>query len=321
MTNYRTIEQASAPTPPADEAVIPGMPVATAPGTPGTRGDSGSWLISGRSQMRERSPLKLDIRASLLVYAARLKPSREPPLRKFGPVWQYWHSGRDNAPNICQTCFDSVRLYAGNREIIILDDSSIGQYIRLPPHVLAKREQISPVHFADIVLSYLLTEYGGTWLDTTVFLTGSIDHITSDLPFFAFTRPNDPLVLSSWFMHSAAGHPLICAMRDMLTDYWRANDAVPDYHYFHFLFEAAISLHPELRQAWQAVPVLLTGYHGFPRQLHDALSAGFSESVFRDICKRTPVHKLSWKLPEAALAEAKKLPEFVSRYRLIRDDE
>ena len=283
--------------------------------------NSSSWLIAGRSQMEERSPLKLDVRTSLLVYAARLKPSPEPPGRKFGPIWQYWHSGRDNAPDICQTCFDSIKLHAGDREIIILDDNSIDRYIRLPPHIRAKREQITPVHFADIVLAYLLVEHGGTWIDTTVFLTESIDHITSELPFFAFTRPNDPLVLSSWFMHSAAGHPLMCAMRDMLTDYWKDNEVVRDYNYFHFLFESAITLHAGLRQAWEAAPFLLSGHYGFPCQLQDALTAGLSESVFEDICRQTPVHKLSWKLPEAALADAKKLPQFVSRSRLVRDDQ
>jgi hypothetical protein len=113
----------------------------------------------------------------------------------------------------------------------------------------------------------------------------------------------------------------MCAMRDMLTDYWKDNEVVPDYHYFHFLFECAITLHAGLRHAWEAAPFLLSGFHGFPRQLHDALGAGLSQSVFEDICRRTPVHKLSWKLPDAALADAQKLPQFVSLSRLIRDDE
>ena len=190
-----------------------------------------------------------------------------------------------------------------------------------PPYLLAKRDQISPVHFADIVLSYLLAEHGGTWMDTTVFFTGSIDHITSDLPFFAFIRPGDPMVLSSWFIHSAAGYPLMCAMRDILTDYWKTNEVVPNYHYFHFLFECAITLHAELRQAWEAAPLLLSGERGFPRLLQTALNVGLSEEIFQQICRRTPVHKLSWKLPQAALADAKKLPEFVSRSRLIGDNE
>jgi hypothetical protein len=314
----RIIEQASTPTPLGDEAGTPGTPM-TSPSTPGfteAAGDSSKWLIAARAQMAERSPLNLDVRSALLVYAAKLKPSWEPPKPKFGPIWQYWHSGLQNAPDICQTCYASIKLHAHGREIIFLDDNSIDRYIRLPPHVVAKREKITPVHFADIVLAYLLVEHGGTWMDTTVFLTGSIDHITADVPFFAFSRPNDPQVLSSWFMHSAAGHPLMFAMRDMLTDYWKDNETVADYNYFHYLFECAITLHAELCQAWRAAPYLLSGHHGFPRQLQDALKAGLSQSVFEEICRRTPVHKLSWKLPKAALAEAKKLPEFARSFQI-----
>src|SRR5208282_3885596 len=60
---------------------------------------SSGWLMDARSQMQERSPSTsksaLHFSCSLFVYAARLKLSQEPPRRKFGPVWQYWHSGRE----------------------------------------------------------------------------------------------------------------------------------------------------------------------------------------------------------------------------------
>src|SRR5438132_1280872 len=99
VTNQRTSEQASMPTLGGGEAVASGAP--DTPGGTEMAGDSSSWLIAGRSQMAERSPQKLDVRAPLLVYAARLKPSQEPLGCKFGPIWQYWHSGRNNAPDIC----------------------------------------------------------------------------------------------------------------------------------------------------------------------------------------------------------------------------
>jgi hypothetical protein len=263
--------------------------------------------IAYHDQMQRRSPIELEGRTSLLDYAMRLTPSPEPPTREFGPIWQYWHSGKANAPEICQLCFDSVSNFAAGRAIIILDDTSLQQYIRLPPHIWLRREQMLNAHFSDIIRSYLLAEHGGTWIDATVLLTGAIDHITSDLSFFAFTRPNDPLMLSNWFIHAAAAHPLICALRDMLTDYWLVNERIQYYQLFHFLFECAITVHANLRQAWQAVPVLLTGRHGFPRQLQDALNSALSESVFQDICRRTSVHKMSWKLTGAAVAEARKL--------------
>jgi hypothetical protein len=275
-------------------------------------GSGGRW-VSAFAQMQQRSPIDLADRVSFLDYAIRLTPSPEPPRREFGPVWQYWHSGQENAPEICQICFDSISSLAPARTVVVLDDTSLHRYVRLPSHILSRRGQMLISHFSDIVRTYLLAEHGGTWIDATVLLTGPIDDITSGLPFFAFTRPNDPLMLSNWFIHAAAGHPLICAMRDMLTEYWRENETVRHYHLFHLLFECAITVHAQLRQAWQEVPILLTGRHGFPRELQDALNlGGLSQSVFQDICRRTPVHKLSWKLGDAALAEGLKLRRFMS---------
>ena len=187
--------------------------------------------------MQQRSPIDLELCASLLTYAARLAPSQAPEQLIIGPIWQYWHSGRDNAPEICRTCLHSVGRFAADRPITVLDDRSLHQNVHLPSRILARREQMSITHFSDILRSYLLAEHGGTWIDATVLLSGSIDHITRHLPFFAFTRPNDPLMLSSWFMHSVRGHPLMCALRDMLTDYWQENELLQHYNLLHFLFE------------------------------------------------------------------------------------
>ena len=50
--------------------------------------------IAYHDQMQRRSPIELEGRTSLLDYAMRLTPSPEPPTREFGPIWQYWHSGK-----------------------------------------------------------------------------------------------------------------------------------------------------------------------------------------------------------------------------------
>lgn len=134
--------------------------------------DRSEELVSARSQMQQRSPIDLEVRASLLTYATRLTPGQAPLRRGVGPIWQYWHSGQHTAPDICQTCFNSVNHFAAGRTIIVLDDKCLQQHIRLPSHILARREQMSITHFSDILRSYLLAEHGGTWIDATVLLTG-----------------------------------------------------------------------------------------------------------------------------------------------------
>lgn len=265
------------------------------------------WPVKQKFALIEMAARSIDdirIRSSFLPCARYIKQYRMPDNQHFGPIWQYWNSGVNECPPIIRECIESVRCRAAGREIIVLSDKTLHNYVTLPPHVVAKREKMGTTHFSDVLRVSLLAQYGGTWVDASVFLTGGIDEITATLPFFVFTRPNDPYMLSSWFIHSVAGHPLVCAMRDLLTEYWLTQDELNAYFTFHFLFEAAITLHIDLREIWEKTPRVSAET---PHLLQNALLNGSRFEHLRDICRSTAVHKLTWKFPEAVLLEAERI--------------
>jgi hypothetical protein len=261
----------------------------------------------GRIEMAIRSILNLKIRWSFLPNARSVKQYQTPDAPRVGPIWQYWNSGAIGRPPIIQECLASVPRHARDREIIVLSDDTLPNYLTLPAHILAKRQQMGATAFSDWLRVSLLAEHGGTWIDASVLLTGSIEKFTAPLPFFVFTRRNDPWMLSSWFIHSVAGHPLACVMRDLMTDYWLIEDEARAYFIFHFLFEATLTLHADLRGIWKKTPKM---FADVPHLLHDALLAGSSSEQLRDICCRTPVHKLSWKYSEPVLLEAERIAKW-----------
>jgi len=257
-------------------------------------------------EMAIRSLRHIKTRASFLPDARYVKQYQIPDCQRFGSIWQYWNSGADRAPPIIQECMASVRRHAKGRAIIVLSDDTLHKYITLPDHILAKRDKIGATQFSDVLRVSLLAQHGGTWIDASVLLTGGIDDITSAIPFFMFTRPNDPYMISSWFIHSVAGHPLVCAMRDLQTEYWAAHDEVRAYFMFHFLFECAITLHSGLRRIWKQTP---TVFAKSPHLLQKALLARSKFERLQDICRRVrpAVHKLSYKFSEPVLAEAERI--------------
>jgi hypothetical protein len=268
------------------------------------------WPIKGRLaqiEMATRSVLNLKFRLSFLSNARYVKKYSLPDCQRVGPIWQYWNSGADSRPRIIRECMASVRSHIMGREIILLSDDNLHDYITLPTHILAKREQMGATAFSDWLRVGLLAEHGGTWIDASVLLTGSIDKFTSTLPFFMFTRRNDPWMISNWFIHSVAGHPLACVMRDLMTEYWLTQNEVRAYCMFHFLFESALTLHADLRATWKKIP---TVFAEVPHLLHDALLAGSDFQQLRDICCRYPLHKLSWKYSEAVLLEAERIAKW-----------
>jgi hypothetical protein len=265
------------------------------------------WWIRERLaqlEMLARSDIDLGIRASFLPEARFVKEYPMPDSLRFGPIWQYWNSGADRCPPIVRDCVASVRRHAGNRDIIFLNDDNVRDYATLPTHVWQKRELIGATKFANVLRVSLLAQHGGTWIDTTILLTGGIKEFTPDVPFFTFTQPNDPKHVTNSFIHSAAGHPLVCMMRDLQTAYWLKYDKTREYYMYHFLFESAITLHADLRAIWQKTPIVfLEPTH----LLQKALLSGSNFERLQEICRRTPLHKLSYKFPKPVMRQAERV--------------
>ena len=247
--------------------------------------------------MRNRHPASLDVRVALLKYCADKSFNQDfHGSVTRGPIWQYWAQGRSDAPPLVKECFRSVERHCTDRQIIVIDDQSIEQYVEIPA-CMEKVRRSNKTHFSDYLRVALLLKYGGTWIDATVFLSGAPDHALVEAPFFAFTRPADPFLLSSWFIHASAGHPVISALKTCLERYWTDREDLIDYFLLHFLFEGLVTLHPELRRQWNAAPRYSSAIaHEMQGALHDE----FSEKRYSYFASRSNVHKLTYKLPEAS---------------------
>ncbi|WP_151676196.1 MULTISPECIES: capsular polysaccharide synthesis protein [Acinetobacter] len=90
-------------------------------------------------------------------------------------IWMYWDT--DNIPNIVKLCIKSVKTHCFDYEVNILNSSNINQYIDLP----LLNEDVLPAQKADLIRLELLTNYGGVWMDASIFLTENLDWILSKL--------------------------------------------------------------------------------------------------------------------------------------------
>jgi mannosyltransferase OCH1-like enzyme len=252
-------------------------------------------IFRAKKEMYRRSAEAIDVRTTLLNYCKFSRDTvSDSPSRSsnFAPVWQYWDTGPDNAPEIVKACMRSVRRHVKDREIIVLTDKSLEQYVEMPD-VFLKVRPISKPHFSDLLRVTLLSKYGGTWLDATVLLTGPIREEILRSSFFAFRRDEDPIVVSSWFLHSSAHHPLVEAMRQSLLDYWKHNDALIHYFTLHFIFEGLTSLYRSLRKEWDAcIPMRA---YPWPHEMQANLLKRYDAALYDQIASETNIHKLTFK--------------------------
>lgn len=216
-------------------------------------------------------------------------------------VWICWFQGLDSGPHVVKKCIASVQENLSDREIIVLTDENYRQYITFPNYIKEKIRQgsISKTHLSDLLRLELLTQYGGTWIDGTVFCSSSdipSYMLDSNLFLFQNLKPGldgQALAISTWFMTaSKPHHPLLELTKDLLYFYWQQNNTMVDYFLIHHFFQLAIEEFPEF---WSKV---IPFNNSTPHILQLRLFEEYDEKIYQAIVNQTPFHKLTYKFEE-----------------------
>lgn len=100
-------------------------------------------------------------------------------------IWVFWGQGEAAMPPLIQACYWQLKQH--NKKVVLINCGNVGEYISLSPVIFRKVKMgaISWAHFSDIVRNMLLAQYGGLWLDATVWVSGRlpIDQL-KEMPLF-----------------------------------------------------------------------------------------------------------------------------------------
>jgi hypothetical protein len=206
-------------------------------------------------------------------------------------IFWLWFEGKKKAPNISKACLNSIYRYCKSHEIIIINKKNISKYVHFPPFIInkIKKNCITITHFSDLLRLELLIKYGGTWIDSTVLITEYNDNLfNSDLFFFKVNE--NYFVGSSWFITAEKENPVLKTTRDLLYEYWAKNDKIFDYFLFHYFFKMAFDKY-HLDYKNMQVYLSISAH-----KLQSVLFKLFNEKNYIDIIKKSPVHKLTYKI-------------------------
>ena len=223
-------------------------------------------------------------------------------------VWFYWNDGVENAPEIVKICLKSIRKHIKNMEIIQLDSRNISNYIKLPKYIIDKYKAgiICEAHFSDIVRVNLLNEYGGLWMDSTVFLTGAIpdDMLQSEFfaPILCDINPKKsekfvikdlllPGIFCNHFMFSAKPHNYVTeCMVAFLNEYWKDRNWAD---YFFFYQFTAIALEEDNKFFDIFLNLIRKNYYTERPflELDTNLNKKYSKQLWEQI-RQFPIHKI-----------------------------
>lgn len=245
--------------------------------------------------MLTRTRSQINRRVKFIPYALNVKPYPGiAPKKILGKpvIWQYWNSGIQNAPDIVKSCLKSVEKYVPkNYELIRLDDTTLKDYIDIPLELQNKK--VSPAHFADVVRLILLHQYGGIWMDATIYLTGQISKTILEAQFFVFKYPEKIwAMMSNWFIVAKPENTLIALLLSAILNYWKNNAIAQDYFLFHYLFECVLLGNTSALKEYQKCPWVSSQ---IAHTLQYDLKKPFTPNRWAEISKKTSIHKLTWK--------------------------
>lgn len=225
------------------------------------------------------------------------------PHIKSNKVWICWLQGIENAPTLVQKCVQSIQENMLDKEIILITKQNLSQYVQFPDYIWAKWEKgiISPAHFSDLLRLELLINYGGLWLDATVFCTSNNIpdfYFDSDLFFYQSLKPGrdgKSIYPSNWLIGAKTNNKILHACRHMLHKYWESNDFVVDYFIFHHFLSIIMDYYRE--DSLKVVP----RDNSAPHMLLLRLFEPYDQQMWEYIKQQTPFHKLTYKFDEQQL--------------------
>jgi hypothetical protein len=233
-------------------------------------------------------------------------------------VFSIWLQGEEQAPKIVKSCWDSIRRYC-TAELVVLDASSIGNWIDLPSVIWEKWKsgRIKPAHFSDICRVELLWKYGGYWMDATDYMCHPMPEFIIQEPFFVYLgdETGTSPFIQNCFIRAYAHHPVIGAWRQIILTYWEQHSKAFDYFLPHRLFRHIVLSNTYVSELFNQMPhichdcthrVRWGGYWELP----------FNEKKFQQLSSEGAFQKLEYKSNSAKSPYKGTLADYIVNGRI-----
>ena len=219
-------------------------------------------------------------------------------------VWVMWWQGEDCMPPLVKATFASIKRHAAGREVVLITKDNISEWVKLPPCISSKITQgkITYTTLSDYIRYYLLSNYGGLWVDSTMLMVKDIPHNVLTGSFFSLKRVKlrnrFNVSLSRWngqFLSSTQAHYHIFeTMRLLWEQYWEKFDANIDYFMTDYLLAFAYENDSDIRAAVDNVSpsnekLYALGY---------ALNKPFDKDEWKRMKEGQDMFKLSYKVKD-----------------------
>lgn len=224
-------------------------------------------------------------------------PNQEIERTNTGPIWACWWQGEDNMPPIVKVCWEQLCSINLGRKVILITKDNYKKYVSIEPHIVRLFEdgQISITHFSDVLRFNLLNNYGGIWMDSTIYVNESASKLLGS-PFITLSVDYSEKYISrgqySTFLFGGnRGNSLFKFLVDSYNLYYKKYRQPIDYYILDYMIAYAYEKNAEIRNLINSYAVKMSNLY----VVHKALNQEFDEQI-SEVLKNTPFNKLTWKI-------------------------
>lgn len=216
------------------------------------------------------------------------------------PIWICWWAGEHSAPTLVKRCIESIYANCGDHPVRLITDKNYREYLSIPEYIMARFDtgKMGTAHFADYLRVCLLEQYGGLWLDATMFCSQPVSESCFEMPFFTCksdAKKGSYLSDFQWVTFCLGGwkhHVFYRFMKDAFEHYWEKEQKAIDYLFFDDIIYLAKKHIPAIQEAMESVPV--NNIHR--DDLQAAMNEALPENEFWNVIQKdTGLYKLSWR--------------------------
>lgn len=216
------------------------------------------------------------------------------------PLWVFWYQGFDHAPNLIKAINRQLIKCKGEHNVILLDKENLSHYVCFPDYIWDKvnRGVISLTHFSDLIRMFLLSEYGGYWIDSTVLLSNPLPNYATSYYSIRNNQTSRRHVgggknWSAFFIGTGEKNAISKFILNMFIEYWKKENHMIDYFLIDYCTYIAFERFPYFKRLIVENPIDNPNI----TTMQDHLNDKYTSERWNQLFFSQTLHKLSYKLP------------------------
>ena len=228
-------------------------------------------------------------------------------------VWTMWQQGEDQMPETVKASIKTIKDFAerNNCELILLTDENLHNFIEIPNDITEKYEnkELSAAHYSDIIRFSLLYQYGGIWMDATLYISPYATLEMFEGEFFTMNHPpirKDQMERdvgdfkwSGFFLAGKKGKSYFKNIRDLYLYFVRKFPVFIHYLMMDYFILSEYDSNPVFRTLVDQLPILAPAERVW--FLRDYANELFDEQEWDNVLRTTPILKTTYKINEKEL--------------------